>query len=380
MWHPVAIVVLGLTLYMSYRLYTGNRRTAYRLLLVSHSLLILHHLLRIRLADAADAAPWPVPWLAGFASDTLRTIAFIVVNFAVLALYYPLRRRTRLWFYGLLAAAVLIGAAALAGDGSPFAGLVALPETWSLPGHGILFGAYRLLLCPLFALMIAPLLRQPRKYAVGLGVWFAAELAAMAGRWPLPAAWSRWLDAAGAGLPVAYYILLFMLLFERVVDLLMSVYRSSIVDGLTGLYNRRFFTSRLEKALKQGQAPGVIFCDIDNFKKLNDTRGHDQADLALKRVANVLMEETAGIGLAGRYGGEELVAFVLGDAGPVAEQIRARVERETGVTVSVGFCSAKPGMTAEQLLKHADQAMYHSKTNGKNRVTDYDRMARTTSS
>ncbi len=372
MLHPVAIVVLGLTLYMSYRLYAGNRRTAYRLLLVSHTLFILDHLLHLWRTKTAAVDPW----LAGFATDALRTIAFIFVNFAVFALYHPLRRRTRLWFYGLLAAAALVVAAALAEDGSPLAGAFALPDSWSLPGRELLFGGYLLLLCPLFTLMIAPLIRQPRKYVIGLGVWFAAELASLAGRPSLPAARGRWLDTAIDWLPIVYYILLFMLLFERVVDLLMSAYRSSIVDGLTGLYNRRFILARLEKALKRGQALGVIFCDIDNFKKLNDTSGHDKADLALKRVANVLMEETAGIGLAGRYGGEELVAFVLGDAGPVAEQIRARIERETGVTVSVGVCAAEPGMTAGQLLKRADQAMYHSKTNGKNRVTDYAELAR----
>src|SRR4051794_11399574 len=86
------------------------------------------------------------------------------------------------------------------------------------------------------------------------------------------------------------------------------------------------------------------------------------------------MEEMDGIGLAGRYGGEELVAFVIGpvsDCLQAAESIRSRTEKESLVTVSVGYCIATPGDTAETLMKQADQAMYHSKTNGKNRITDY---------
>jgi len=368
MFHPVSIVVLGLTLFMSFRLYNSNRRTAYRLLLVSHALFILHHVLEMALAGTDQASAEA----AESYLTPLRTIAFVVVNFAVFTLYQPLRRRTRAWFYGLLAAAVLTGVPALAGDGSPLAFLPD-PGIGPLPDARYISGIFSMLLCPLFALMIVPLIRQPRKHVAGLAVFFLIQLAALLE----PAL--NFVGGAGAVaetavalLPPVYYILLFMLLFERVVELMMSAYRSSILDGLTGLYNRRFFTSRLEQMLKRKLMPGVIFCDIDDFKKLNDTLGHDIADRMLKHVADILAEESSGIGMAGRYGGEELVAFVLRDPAPVAEQIRARVERETGVTVSVGVCRARPGLSAEQLLRQADRAMYHSKTGGKNRVTDYD--------
>jgi diguanylate cyclase (GGDEF)-like protein len=94
----------------------------------------------------------------------------------------------------------------------------------------------------------------------------------------------------------------------------------------------------------------------------------------LKQVSAILLEETEGVGLAGRYGGEELVALVVGPgltALQAAESIRMRTEKESIVTISVGFCLASRSDTAETLMKHADQAMYHSKSTGKNRVTDY---------
>jgi len=369
MFHPVSIVVLGLTLFMSYRLYNSNRRNAYRLLLFSHALFILHHVLEMAF-EGQDTA------LAGAAQSfltPLRTTAFVLVNFAVFSLYQPLRRRTRSWFYGLLAIAVLTGIPALAGEASPLAGI--LPDAWigSLPDARHVSGIFSLILCPLFALMIAPLIRQPRKHITGLAVFFLIQLAVLvdpAAKFGGDAGLA--LETAIALLPPAYYILLFMLLFERVVELMMSMYRSSILDGPTGLYNRRFFMLRLEQMLKRKLAPGVIFCDIDEFKKMNDSLGHDIADRMLKHVADILAEETSGIGLAGRYGGEELVAFVFGDPVEVAERVRSRVEKETGVTVSVGVCRGRPGLSAEQLLRRADRAMYHSKTGGKNRVTDFD--------
>lgn len=369
MFHPVSIVVLGLTLFMSYRLYNSNRRTAYRLLLFSHALFILHHVLEMTLGETDGTSAVATESFL----TPLRTVAFVLVNFAVFTLYQPLRRRTRAWFYGLLATAVLTGIPALAGEDSPLGGILPDARIGFLPDARYVSGIYSLLLCPLFALMIAPLIRQPRKHVAGLAVFFLIQLAALTD----PAAKfggnaGFLLGMAVALLPPAYYILLFMLLFERVVELMMSMYRSSILDGLTGLYNRRFFMSRLEQMLKRRLMPGVIFCDIDDFKKMNDTLGHDLADRVLKQAADILAEEASGFGIAGRYGGEELVAFVFRDPLAVAERVRSRVERETGVTVSVGVCRARPGLTAEQLLRRADRAMYHSKTGGKNRVTDYD--------
>ncbi|MDG0813616.1 GGDEF domain-containing protein [Cohnella rhizosphaerae] len=232
-----------------------------------------------------------------------------------------------------------------------------------------------LLLSGLFAVMFGPHLRQRTRYAVSLCFAFFGQLAAFLTRdFGLT---NSVADLMAAVLPVFYYIVLFMILFERVVELMQTAYRSSITDGLTDLYNRRFFTARLENSLAHaGQGTvGAIFCDIDDFKKLNDTKGHQAADVVLKQAAAILREETEGIGLAGRYGGEELVAFVQSaspDAPAVAERIRSRIAKETIVTVSVGCALSAPGVKAEQLMKHADEAMYRSKRSGKNRVTLFD--------
>lgn len=357
-------VVLGLMLYMSLRLYAGNRRAAYRTLIVSLGFIFVYQVLQLALA---------LNWLPSsggihFAGKWLQASAFVVMNFAVFELYYRRRPRTKLWFYGLLAAAALIAAGELLGARSGDAGWA--ERLRDAPALDV----YLLVLPLLFSLMFGPHIGQPRKYACMLAASFGSQLSAV-----LHAYWFRdsgAVAATGAVLQVVCYVLLFMILFERVVELLMTAYRSSITDGLTNLYNRRYFTSQLERALRSGKPVGVLFCDIDNFKRLNDTHGHHKADGVLKQAAAILVEETEGHGLAGRYGGEELVAFVAGPAltaEQAAETVRARIEKESLVTVSVGLCVAVPGdgTSAEELLNKADQAMYHSKTTGKNRVTDY---------
>jgi diguanylate cyclase (GGDEF)-like protein len=137
------------------------------------------------------------------------------------------------------------------------------------------------------------------------------------------------------------------------------------------------FVEELEKvvdAIKAFRQVAVIFVDIDNFKMLNDTKGHDAGDVALKTVAQILKEHIEGKGLAGRYGGEEMVLLVSRPMTTIedfAEQVRFRIERESIVTASIGFAEWAPGVTVEQLVKNADAAMYNSKQTGKNRVTGY---------
>jgi diguanylate cyclase (GGDEF)-like protein len=353
-------------LFMAFRLYAGNRRRAFRNLLISLGFMLTHH--AVQLALSVGWLPKAAVW--AFAGKALQSFAFIVLHFALFELYYRRRPRTRLWFFGLLTLGVMIAALDLAPD-SPGAGWAQrLEYTPGLDG-------YYLLLPLLFALMFGPHIGQRGKYAAGLTAAFGAQLCVLTDKY-----WTDGHDSLAMlaeVLRIVYYFLLFMLLFERVVELLMTAYRSSITDGLTNLYNRRYFTGQLERALRADKPVGVIFCDIDNFKRLNDTHGHHRADGVLKQVAAFIAEETAGVGLAGRYGGEELVAFVTGPAltaGQAAEAIRARTEKESMVTLSIGVCVAPPksGISAESLMKKADQAMYYSKTTGKNRVTDFDAM------
>lgn len=362
----MAVVIVALMLFMSHRLYGRNRRQAYRSLLVSLIFILIHHLLQI--AISLQLTP-SVPSLAFF-GKLLHVYAFIVINFAIFELYHRRRPRTRLWFYGLLGTGLLIAIGDIL-PGAPLSDQAWISSIQWTPA----LDAFLLMLGPLFALMFAPHIGQPRKYIASLCIAFTMQLSVIISSYWAPELHT--FKTISGLLPVVYYILLFMLLFERVVEILQSVYRSSITDGLTNLFNRRYFMGRLEQALRSGRPLGVIFCDIDNFKRLNDTHGHHKADGVLKQVSTILMEETEGVGLAGRYGGEELVALVVGPvlaSMQAAETVRLRTEKETIVTISIGFCLASPGDTAEMLMKQADQAMYNSKTTGKNRVTNYTEM------
>ncbi|WP_239615293.1 GGDEF domain-containing protein [Cohnella mopanensis] len=359
----MSVVIVSLMLFMSFRLYEHNRRQAYRSLRTSLLFILVHHVLQLSISiGLAPSTPSLI-----FIGKLLQVYAFIVINFAIFELYHRRRPRTRLWFFGLLLSGLLIAL----GDILP--GALAAGENWldRMQSTPMLDG-YLLLLGPLFVLMFSPHIGQPRKYMTSLMIAFTMQISVISGTYWAPEV-QIFKTIAGL-LPVFYYIMLFALLFERVVEILQSVYRSSITDGLTNLYNRKYFMGKLDKTLEAGHVLGVIFCDIDNFKKLNDTHGHHKADGVLKQVSALMMEETEGVGLSGRYGGEELVAFVVGPTTAlqqVAESIRSRTEKETIVTISVGFSMAAPGETAESLMKQADQAMYNSKTSGKNRVTDY---------
>ncbi len=167
---------------------------------------------------------------------------------------------------------------------------------------------------------------------------------------------------------------MFLILFERVLELMQAMYHSSVTDGLTGLYNRKFVYNRLARCLNRGIPVSVIFADIDNFKLLNDTEGHQVGDEVLRQVARIMREETDDFGYAGRYGGEEMVALIMEEdakADKIAEKIRRRVEQETIVTLSIGFSKHKEKLSAEELVQRADEAMYTAKTTGKNRVVPY---------
>lgn len=219
------------------------------------------------------------------------------------------------------------------------------------------------------------------KYSTSLIVFFVYGLARLAAEYVFKDS-VEWLLILTALLPVVYFALLFLLLFEWVIERLLNTYQSSITDGLTGLYNRRHFQTKAEQLLRRPKGMAVIFCDIDNFKKLNDTEGHHRADGVLKQVAEIIKEEASGIGSAGRYGGEELLACITLDKvkpNVVAESIRKRVETETIVTISVGVGTSKDGGNVQDIVKLADQAMYHSKTTGKNKVTLYSKMPKKTS-
>ncbi|MCT4655372.1 MAG: PleD family two-component system response regulator [Cohaesibacter sp.] len=161
----------------------------------------------------------------------------------------------------------------------------------------------------------------------------------------------------------------------------------AIMDGLTKLYNRRYMTTHLDsliEAAKQKEKPiSVLMMDIDFFKSINDTYGHDAGDEVLQEFSNRMRKNCRGIDLVCRYGGEEFVV-VMPDtdsslAMVVAERIRKKVAEKPfiihkgrqmiDVTISIGMASVDNGAeTQDALLKRADNALYTAKRDGRNRV------------
>ncbi len=159
----------------------------------------------------------------------------------------------------------------------------------------------------------------------------------------------------------------------------------ALVDNLTGLSNRKHLEGELDARFQEqrryGLSFGVLFIDIDFFKKINDTHGHEAGDLALKTIADTFKATTRSYDLFGRWGGEEFVAIVRnidrGILGKVAERFRILVEKTTvsnggktfSVSVSIGATMATPQDSPTTLIQRADELMYQSKQMGRNRVT-----------
>jgi two-component system cell cycle response regulator len=160
----------------------------------------------------------------------------------------------------------------------------------------------------------------------------------------------------------------------------------AVTDDLTGLYNRRYFERHLSillaKAQEQGRDMAVMLIDMDYFKSVNDTHGHDSGDAVLREFADRLRRNIRGVDLACRFGGEEFVVLMPDtdsqQAHGVAERVRSAVAdkvfdvgngRPLAVTVSVGLAlNEQPADTPDVLLKRADVALYRAKRGGRNRV------------
>ncbi|MBE0336541.1 GGDEF domain-containing protein [Paenibacillus sp. 23TSA30-6] len=341
-------------------IYSRQRKKAYILFSVAAIFIMTYEAMNLYSAGGGKMPLQGIVW-----QNTLEAAAFVLTNAAVFQLYRKLKRAGA-WSLLLLGALLILPVSAWA------AGLL---PSWisaaNLVGFTLL---YRLIVLTLSLVFIIPRIGQPKKFALGL-LFYLLWLGCLWLRGDIPAEKGAtstvlWMSF----LPLLYYTTLFLILFERIVELLQRIYRSSITDGLTGLYNRKYFSGRLRRYMEQGIRVSVIFCDIDNFKKLNDTQGHARADDVLKQVAQIMEEELDDIGLTGRYGGEELVAMVVdrrAKVEQVAERIRERVADESIVTISVGHSTLKKEMNPDELVKQADQAMYISKTTGKNKVTAY---------
>ncbi|MBM2818207.1 MAG: ggdef domain protein [Parcubacteria group bacterium] len=166
--------------------------------------------------------------------------------------------------------------------------------------------------------------------------------------------------------------------------------RDLIHDHLTGLKTRKYFEERVEEiipSLKSSEHEerkegfhnlGVLFCDIDNFKKINDTLGHKGGDMVLKRVSEIITSSVRTSDVVSRWGGEEIVVGLFGadeeETVEKAEGIRIAIEegmKDMNATISIGVAFYKEGLDMDSIIKQGDEAMYFAKSSGKNNVKTY---------
>jgi two-component system cell cycle response regulator len=166
-----------------------------------------------------------------------------------------------------------------------------------------------------------------------------------------------------------------------------QMYESALRDGLTKAFNKKYFTDRLESeltfALRHESPLVLVMFDIDHFKKVNDTHGHQAGDLVLSELSTLLTSALRAEDVFARYGGEEFAVICRGtdlsQAQVVGERMRKAVEKyrfvhegtTIPVTISIGIASLPdPAIKdATDLVARADKALYQSKHGGRNRVT-----------
>jgi diguanylate cyclase (GGDEF)-like protein len=163
----------------------------------------------------------------------------------------------------------------------------------------------------------------------------------------------------------------------------------AMTDPLTNLYNRRYFMQRgseeFKRSWRTSQPLSLLMLDIDHFKKVNDTHGHEAGDMALQQIAAALKSSLRETDILGRMGGEEFAVLLPNtlakDAGVLAERIRQSVENllflvpgaSLTITISIGVAMIADEMSdMDDMLRNADAAMYKAKHRGGNRVMQYD--------
>jgi diguanylate cyclase (GGDEF)-like protein len=173
--------------------------------------------------------------------------------------------------------------------------------------------------------------------------------------------------------------------FVRVAIERQNFLKMAVTDGLTGLHNIRYFKALLETEMMTAKNDpankfSIVMCDVDHFKKFNDTYGHQVGDMVLKEVANGFKKTVRAADVVARYGGEEMIALLRGtsiEGGVIlAEKIRHSIESADirdehnvyKVTISLGVAEHQAGEDVESLVKKADDSLYKAKETGRNRV------------
>ena len=173
---------------------------------------------------------------------------------------------------------------------------------------------------------------------------------------------------------------------RRIEELQIQLRNESLIDPLTGAYNRRNLSIHLKDCLsrnvRKGLPSSIVTLDIDHFKKINDNHGHDAGDAALVTIAKTILNMTRDADLLFRLGGEEFLLLLrdnnASEAMIVAESVRSRIENTTlfgnvKATVSIGVCEMSSNVSrVEDWLSNADRALYEAKESGRNQTILFD--------
>lgn len=164
-------------------------------------------------------------------------------------------------------------------------------------------------------------------------------------------------------------------LLEKLIEERQYLANEFRIDPLTGLYNRKI----LSKIRDIGT---VIMCDLDDFKSINDTYGHDVGDRALKAVGQAITQNIRIGDVGCRFGGDEFVIVFTTDIYEVIDRRLKKIAEDVNkifqlperpITFSMGVAFNNDGVDLQELMKKADIALYQSKENGKNQITYYER-------
>lgn len=187
---------------------------------------------------------------------------------------------------------------------------------------------------------------------------------------------------------ISTFIFIIIFLVTIVVNRILNMRAKSLsTDYLTGLYSKSYYENHLDIAIREAQLKGKTFSvsmiDIDDFKEINDQFGHIAGDKVLKSVAEIMQSNMRSLDVCSRYGGDEFIVILTETKSEhaflICERILDRISSLDlhcdgsiiNVSLSIGIAEWKNGMTSEKLIECADQAMYISKSTGKNKVTVY---------
>jgi len=182
----------------------------------------------------------------------------------------------------------------------------------------------------------------------------------------------------------------FVVSFTDITDLKQYTYKlkyQATHDNLTKLFNRQKLNEEFDKEIlreeRYGHGLSLIMLDIDDFKKINDTYGHDKGDVVLIEISNIILKSIRKTDIAARWGGEEFMVLLpetnLNNSLTIAESIRSNIESfifselTKNVTVSIGVASFQNDTyDKDSIIKYVDIALYNAKNDGKNRVVAYE--------